>query len=435
MGFVVALSLATILSTGSLPATVVGPSGIELERVADESYDPPGLPGEAFLIEQVSPVVCDGRVVFAGITEEVVNTALYSASSSGIEVVANVATPIPGTPGTFQRARAAACGGDRVYFLGSNGSIVPTSVYAWRDGAIEPMLAAGSALGPYLVQGYVEVGGDTAGLAPGFAATGAVFQQNSESTDALVFKDFSSPQAQLLAQGFSTLLPGRTVPPDTLSEPRMRGSDVVVRASFPPLGASGLYRWSPGLGFSEIVNNTTFYPEVGSSFAGFEFLTSLDAGLAFSSLFSGGLGIFAVRDDGSIVPLVVPGDVTADGDTLVYARFPSGAKSLMSFTGRTAENPDQDAIFVRTPDGSIRRIIGNGDFLEGRLINRVLSGADDRDVAIWTQSSTGGISAVIYRASFTGPVVEVPVSSPAALIGFGCLLGTVALVFVRRWTA
>ena len=422
------LAIAAALSLNGPAAGVTLPNGVELERLADESYQPPGVPGEIFIIEQTFPVVCGGKVLFTGVSDVNVNAAIYAASSAGIEVVANLGTPIPGTPWFFTRAQRAACVWDRVFFAGGGGVTDPAArgIFAWTlaTGEIELLLSSALAFPTLEFLGFDDVSFDLEADGPGFAVTGPTFQLGSFNRDALAFERFGNAPPQLLAEGYTTLLPGHEMPPVTLTQPLMRGSDVIFKATFPFPDGGGLYRWSPAAGFTPIADTTTVYPQVGSNFAGFGLVIDLDAGLVFDSLFSGGLGVFLARDDGEIVPFVVPGDRTREGEVLIAARNPSGAGALLTFTGRTAENPFRDAIFVRRPDGVIQRILGTGDVIEGRLVSGILSGADDRDVGIWTQSTTGGFpNAVIYRASFgDGIAVDVPGPSPAALaILFGWL--------------
>lgn len=430
---------AALLVLPGVAGGLVLPSGIELERLADETYQPPGVPGEIFIIEQTGPVPCQGRVLFTGVTDVSVNTAIYAASSAGIEVVANLGTPIPGTPWTFTRAQRAACVGDRVFFAGGGGIADPAArgIFAWSSetGEIEQLLTSDLAFGQIQFLTFADVSPDVDAQLSGFAVTGPTAKLGHPARDALAFKSLGMAPPALLAEGYSTLLPGRSEPPRTLSEPLTRGLEVIFKASFPPLADSALYRWSASNGFALVADSTTIYPGIGSSLAGFGSLTDLDAGLVFSSAYAQGTGIFLARDDGSVVKLVAPGDFTADGDTLLEARFPSGGGGLLTFTGRTAANPLRPAIFVRKPDGEIRRILGIGDLIEGRQIGNVLSGADDRDVGIWTQSSTGGtLNVVIYRASFAGDAlaVDVPSLSLSSLAALTLLLAAAGWLFLSR---
>jgi hypothetical protein len=312
------LVLAGVLNVGA--AAVVLPSGIELERIADETYDPPGIPGEILIIEQTVPVVCSGQVLFTAVTELDIHAAIYAASSEGIEVVANATTPIPGTPDTFLRARGASCAGERILFLGGPGASSVTGVYSSSGGVIEELLPADTTFGPLSFVSFVEARAEPDG-GEGFAAVGPIFQLGVGTTDGLIRKPFGPAPPQLLAEGFSTLLPGRAVPPDTLSEPLVRASDVVFRATFPPLGDGGIYRWSPAVGFSLVADNTTFYPDLGSSLAGFEVLTSLEAGVAFSALAAGGAVEVPVLSPAGIALLAL---LIATGGWWLLCRVPGG---------------------------------------------------------------------------------------------------------------
>lgn len=428
MGFGLALSL-----TAALSASVVSPSGVELERLADHTYVPPNLPtGSFFIIEQTFPVVCDGEVIFAGITDLTGNAALYAASSSGIRVVANPATPMPGSPGeTFLVADNPACGDGRMLFGGGPDVTPPItvgwSVFSWRNGEPELVAQPGVVLGPISVTSYGALSPD----GQDFGAIVRLRQPGLGSAEGVVVQRGAGP-AELAFSGFSTILPGQNVIPEAISDPLLRGSDLYfIATDFPHVG---LYRWSAAEGFSVAADNQTFYPEVGSSFAGFEYLQYLDFGLVFGSFYNGGFGIFVLQEDGHPEPLVVPGQVTTEGETLISAQIPRGSGSLLSFTGITAENPSVEGIFVRTPDGAIQRVLSVLDPLDGRLVASVLSGADSQHVAIRVQFVDPPYDTGVYRASFGQTVVDVPALSRSAMASLIVSLTLAGLWLLRRTT-
>ena len=140
-----------------------------------------------------------------------------------------------------------------------------------------------------------------------------------------------------------------------------------------------------------------------------------------------------LQEDGHPEPLVVTGQVTTEGETLISARIPRGSGSLLSFTGITAENPSVEGIFVRTPDGAIQRVLSVLDPLDGRLVASVLSGADSQHVAIRVQFANPNFTAV-YRASFGQTVVDVPALSRSAMTSLIFGLTLAGLWLLRRTT-
>lgn len=424
MGFGFALTLAATLG-----ASVVSPSGVELERIADYNYEPPGLPGTTFEIEQTDPVVCNGQVVFAGVTELNSNLALYAASSSGVQVVANVLTPMPGSPGaTFLAADDPACGGNQVLFIGGDDVTPPIAlgggVFAWWNSDIERLAPPGIEFGPIQIFSFRKLSAE----GPDFAATASLRQLGFGGKDGVVVKRGAGP-VELIAEGFSTILPGHDVPPQAFASPVLRGQEVFFIASvFPQIG---VYRWTADDGFSLLADNQTFYPDVGSSFAGFGSLQKMDFGLVFNSLYNAGFGIFALQDDGHFEPLVVPGQLTTEGETILSAQYPSGAGSLLSFIGRTVENPSFDAVFARTQEGAIQRILSVGDTLEGRQVRALLTGADGQHVALRVQPVNPPFDIVLYRAFF-GRTVDIPMLSRSALASLIAALALAGFGLLRR---
>ena len=146
------------------------------------------------------------------------------------------------------------------------------------------------------------------------------------------------------------------------------GNSFVFRAQSPQ--AQGLYRWSETEGLSLLVDNSTPVPGFPGTFAGVGRIAVLDFGVAFSAGFSGGLCIFLVDQHGEIEPLILPGDTTVEGETLLAAFIPAGAGRLVAFGGATETTLPREAVFARTPDGSIHRIVTEGETFDGKPADR-----------------------------------------------------------------
>lgn len=386
MELIFALALAT--------AAVVSPSGVELERLADRSYDPPGLVG-GFIIEVLPPVPCGDVVLFNGITFADSRLGAYSASSEGVEVIANPTTPVPGSDKTFQDAQQFACAGDRIFFIGDDDTTPSSSgpsVYTYTEGIIAPFLEVGTPIDGNFFTGF----GDVDANATTVALDSRLFP--TSTNQALVMKPLNGEP--FIVADRTTVLPGQTDPATIFAEPVLVGSDLVFHARTKQ--NLGIYRWSPGQGISIVADTLTPEPALdGGTFGPFDlWIASLDYGIVFGAAFSGGSGIF-VSSGGQVRPLVLPGDTTVDGEVITAASFPSGAGSLLTFSVRTAGSPFV-SVFVRTADGKIKRILGEGDTIEGELVLSVISRADRENVAIRIDSIE---NEVIYRARFPEPNV------------------------------
>ncbi len=95
------LILALILATSQ--TTVVGPSGIELERIIDNSFQLPGTTVD-ILFDGVAPVPCGHGVLFYAVENDLeARRGAYFVSSTEVKIVVDEDTPAPDSAGTFQR--------------------------------------------------------------------------------------------------------------------------------------------------------------------------------------------------------------------------------------------------------------------------------------------------------------------------------------------
>jgi hypothetical protein len=416
MEFGLTLAVAASL-VASAPAFV-------LEWLTDSSVNPPGVPGQ-FAITRIPPESCNGSVLFLGATYEDDRLGLYSVSSAGLEVIANSSTPIPGTAlDTFQEAWQPTCAGDRITFLGDD-DLTPSSAgpsaYIVAQGVIEPLLLVGTVIGDNSFTGFGDVSGSDSmvGLDARLVPT--------STNQAMTIKPFDGEP--FIVADRTTVLPGQTSPVTIYSLPVLHGSDLFFRARTQQ--NLGIYRWSQGGGLSVVADTETPAPVPGAgNFGLFDSITSLDYGLVFGGCYVGsGCGIF-VWDAGRLEPLVVPGHETADGHTITSAGFAAGGGSLLSFTAKTSTNV-RDAIFARTADGAVVRLLGELDEIDGQTVVEVLSSADDTGVALLLDILGDPPTEAIYKARFVN-TVEIPALSGSGVLAFVLLLATAAATLVTR---
>lgn len=214
------LLLTLVLALTAVPS----PSGIELERLADNSFDPPGIDGE-FSIEFPPPVVCGERVLFNRNTFADIRSGLYSASSAGVEVIANAGTPVPGSSTTCQGAGEPACSGRGIVFIGDD-DLTPSSsgpsVYVFNQGVITPQLEAGTPIGANMFTGFGDLDANE-----GVVALDARLFPTS-TNQAIVIKPFDGDP--VIVADRTTVMPGQTEPVTIYSQPVLAGSDLLFHA-------------------------------------------------------------------------------------------------------------------------------------------------------------------------------------------------------------
>lgn len=247
------------------------------------------------------------------------------------------------------------------------------------------------------------------------------------SGNALVLKPFDS--APVFVADENVILPGRTDPVTAYTTPGVSGEDLVFRVLV--VLSRGLYRWSPTSGFSVIADDATPVPGGAGNFISITRYTTLSNGIMFSAVYSGGTGIFQYDDTGTIEPLVLPGDQTVGGETILSAFTPRGEGTLFSFRGVTAETAPWESVFARTADGLIYRVLGERDEIEGKTVLQV-DGEADRDTVAVRIATLEDFEEIIYTADFGDAVSDIPVLSSAALAVLAGLLAIASLVMFRR---
>jgi hypothetical protein len=405
--------------------TVPGPTGVELEKLWDISVQLPGTT-EPLTLNPGAPVPCGDGVVFRAKEFSVPMSWAYHVTSTSLEVFVDEETIIPGTSETFAEIADMQCSGNGVYsFIGLAEEPVPGGAFSGSPGSLTLIQSNGVAVDGNDIRLWgqasaSEIGAALLGLRnPPFLGT------------ALVMKPAGGDP--MYVADFSTILPGQTEPGDSYDSPRMMGSGFVFRAQAPQQ-AQGLYRWTETEGFSLLVDNSTPVPGFPGTFAGVGRIAVLDFGVAFSAGFSGGLGIFLVDHQGEIEPFILPGDMTVEGETLLAAFIPKGKGRFVAFGGVTDATAPREGVFARTPDGSIYRIVAEGDIVDGKPADRVFYDADDRSVALRFDThppDPADFDQRVYRVTFgdTAVPVEIP-----ALSFRGQALLILLIVLFALWT-
>lgn len=413
MEFLGAIIAAAVLSS----TPVVTPTGVELERLVDTNDHFPGNGSPVFFDGQ-APVPCGSGVALRALADDPQAWIYYATNDGPVQVVADEETPIPGVGAPFDFILRFSClGGDRLLFIGARTTappFVPGSAFVWSPTeGLEVFDFGGGSVDGVALADYSFAGGDTnaVGLR---ALLDPVFSGN-----ALVFKEFGMP-AVFVADD-QIILPGQTDPVSVFSFPDVFEGDLVfiARVNF----VNRMYRWSESSGFSVLVDEMTPVPGLPETFATINNLTVLSDGIAFTGLYSAGAGIFHYGPDGVIEPLVVPGDMTVNGETVLTAFTPQGETQLFAFRGRTVETDPWESLFARAPDGSIHRILGVTEQLEGRTVIQV-DGEADRDTVAVRTTVSGEHLETVYTAQFqtATTVADIPMLSVRAGLVLALLL-------------
>jgi len=405
-------------------AVAIAPGTIPLEKITDNTMLPPGVSGTFFVDSR--PESCLGDVFFSAF-EEGALIGLYAATPQGLAVIANRTTPVPGSTNTFQLVVKPDCAGDRLVFLGAGDVSSLTGqagIYAFHQGSISlPLLETGMPLGDSHIQSFSSLDANELGV----VADPTLFPSTAKQV--VVVKLFNGDPPFIVADR-STVLPGQTEPVTILDRPIFVGSDVYFHARTD--ANVGIYRWREGEGITIVADSQTPVPLPGQGNFGQDFgiFANLGGRFVFEATFLGGVGIFAFQD-GEFEPVVLPGELTAEGATLVSAVEPRGAGNLLTFIGRTEDFPFFDAVFVKQGDAPVRRILGVADTAEGHFVDGVESNADDQDVFVWAQDLEFPGFQVIYRARFA-PATDVPALSWFGVVALGLGLALAGWWALRR---
>jgi len=407
--------VAALLGSALLGA----PGPIPLEKITDSTILPPGVTGTILLGS--SPDSCLGNVFFA-VLDEAGRLGLYAATPQGLTVIANHTTPVPGSMSTFQRVTRLTCAGDKLFFLGKD-DLGPmsggSSIYSYAQGSISLVFEVGTPIGSTFFEGF-----NSLDVADSDILVDAILSPASTNEAIVVIPFGESP---MIVADITTVLPGQTDPATIYSRPVFVGADVFFHARTATEVA--IYRWREGEGITVIADTTTPVSVSGQgTFVAFGIFADLGGRFVFGATFLGGLGIFAF-EDGQFEPVVLPGDMTADGATFFSVSDPRGAGNLLTFAGRTQEDGLLEAVFVKEGDGLPRRLLGVGDTFEGREVHRIASNADHRDVLVWAENLEPPGFQAIYRARFGAAATDIPVLS-----WWGVLVLGAGLAVAGWWT-
>ena len=372
----------------------------------------------------MAPLPCgDGVTFFAFEDTAEARRGAYFISPLGIQVIVDESTPVPGATGMFEDVKEMTCVGSTFVFLGSE-TPAPNrrwSVYRkYLEDGIEIVQEKDAAIDGLEIESFLEVSANTLGVGMRGRTT------STDPNEAMVAKTYKGDLS--LVADSSMVLPGQTEPVVIFSLPFVVGTDLLFRAR--TSSEIGLFRWSEGQGISVAADHQTPVPSGSGTFSSFGLMALLSEGVAFEALSNQGFGIYII-DDGQIEPLVVPGDVTETGETITAAYEPSGTGSLLGFTATTVENP-LPAVFARTHDVRLHRILGTGDVIEGAQIRLVNARAIGPHVAIRVDALQAELVNVIYRATFEQGIVDIPALSLGGLLALAALIAASAALVLKR---
>ncbi len=412
-----------LLGQGTFP----GPTGVELEKLWDISTQLPGTT-EPLSLDAGAPVPCGEGVVFRAREFSVAMSWAYHVTSSSLEVFVDEETIIPGTSETFAEIADIQCSRDGVYsFIGLSKEPLPGGAFSGPPGGrLSLILSNGLAVDGNDMRLWAQVSVSENGAA-------LLGQRNPPFLgNALVLKPPGGEPIYIADE--STILPGQTQPTSGFDTPRMMGSGFVFRAN--TVASRGLYHWSEADGISLLADSATSVPDAPGTFVGVGPITVLAGGVAFSAGFSGGIGIFLVDLQGQITSLVIPGDETVDGEKILEAFSPRGERDFFAFRGVTDATAPREAVFSRTPDGYIYRIVTEGEMLDGKTADQVFYDADDESVALRVDTyppDPADTDYRVFRATFgTSTAVEIPTLS---ILGQLALALVVVFLGLRRLAA
>ena len=409
-----------------LAASMVATAPPPLEKVVDSNVVIPGAT-DGFTLG--SEIPCSENIIFtvSTVVDNELVVGLYRVSSRGIEVIANWETPIPGKSGIFERAQRPTCAGDQIIFPGDDDVSPPDQrnnlyTYSLSDGNLALFLGTGTSIDgeEFLNFQRVDAGDSVVGIDARLnpASDGQV----------LAIKPFGGEP--FIVADLTTVLPGQTEPVTIFSLPDMDGDDLIFRARTQQ--NLGIYRWSESEGISIVADTATPVPIAGQgNFGTFGEFTSLDDGIVFEAGYFGGVGLF-IEVDGDLQPFLLPGSISTDGHVLGSLQFPKGAGSLLTFRANPPNDITRPAIFVRTADGEVHRMLGVRDIIDGLEVFHIRGRADAESVIIWIASADDPAVTALYRATFEQAVIEIPVLSGGGLLAFGALVTLVGAMMLRR---
>jgi hypothetical protein len=389
----------------ALALTTLGLSPpIELERLIDSNYQLPGTTAP-IAFDGAPPDPCGEGVILRAFedTPTAITSWAYYVATNQVRIIVDEETPVPNSNLPFERLYDSRCVSPGTVRFVSDFGAITSNVYEWSTSSPVTLVQSGhQVIGGVTFGALIDFGGDSQG-------TGILARLDPPTGEGLIYKSIGGPPELVLVD--TTTLPGQDQPIRSINEPWALPGGLVFRAlSSNQVGHFGLYRWWRDGTILVVADNNTPAPDAPGNLLGIGDALVLPSGIAFGALTSNGTSIL-LETDGTIRRLFGAGDQTVEGDTLASVGFLDGGGGLIAFRGTTTANP-LPAIFVYTLDGRIRRLLGQGDTIEGRTVLDVFQGADHRYVAIRAQ--VGPLEWVIYRADF-GTQIDIPTLSPAAL--------------------
>ena len=437
-------ALAVLLGLLLVPAAAPARAA-ELVRLVDSFTPIPGSGSDTFFLDKERPSVCGLGVVFTGLAESDFSSGIYVASG-GAAAVGNVAPlvteadPVPGGEGHFEDLGQAHCDGVRVAFQGKDSVTGRTGIYEWEGGQVTVLADVGTPL-PGTMNSVQGLGAPrVAGERTSFSAVEAV-----SSVEGLYL--------QRSGGGFVEITDTSVSPPDdpdTFASltPADLGDEAAFRGTFPGF-RSAIYAGqgaSPGAGPANdlrvVADDSTPVPTPapgsgGETFRNFKPPSVWEGQILFVGGGTSGSIALYLESEGmlkTVVPHLAPlprGGNLASIETIDTDR---GVHAFEGFAVGEAEAGLYLAGGEGAAEGELTRVLGEGDFLDGRRITDFTFSLESGVLAVWVlfaDSSQAIYAGALEPAASPAPAPSIPALSGLGLMALALALGASGLWWLR----
>ena len=385
--------IAALLLLAAWPRVSVAVS-FDLTRVVDTSMSAPGTTGNFWVLE--APKFDAGQIVFSA-TDQGVNNGLYAWADGQLTTIVDVNTPQPGTSVNFASLGKFDLSDGHVVFFAQGekpvGGDRARGIYSNRNGIIE--LVAGldtpipGGTGNFESFGSQDVAID--GQTVAFTGTGSSFQNG-------LYLDDNTTKTVVVDR--NTTVPGQAQTFVGTGPIAMDDGQVVFRGWTSGDTIEGIYRSSTS-GLETIADVTMAVPGGVGTFTSFGSM-DVDAGdIGFRAEDGNGEAGVYLLHGGTLRRIAGTGDAIPGTEDVfgITISAPAVRNGQLVFTARTDDDQWNTSIFHYDINGSLSRVIGTGDVLDGQTISDVTirEGGMDEGAFAFSVSFDDG-SQAIYRS-------------------------------------
>lgn len=382
------------------------------ERLVDSSTPIPGG-SSTFFLDNVPPAPCGLGTVFQGNDLSLTQSGIYSASSSGVVVVADETTVLPDGE-ALDDLESPDCESWRVVFLEGDSDAGRSRILASIDGDVKVLVdeAVAAPQGGGVLSGFGQPA--TAGGISAFTASIIPIGVSG------VFLIDDDPGGLLSVADTRTLVPGELMTFAAFGGLSLSTQMLAFRGFF-GLDGDGIYGWSDGE-LRALVDEQTMVPgHPGLQFSSFGNPSVWGERVVFTASHPEGRGIYEL-DSERLEEVFEAGDTAPGGGVFLDFDRPSAGQRGVAFFALTSLG--DRALFLLW-DGTLHRVAGIGDSLDGEQLLDI--------------TFTLGETALAFRALFADssqaiygvrlPTAEVPTVGTLAL---SVLIFLLTLLGVRR---